>query len=564
MTGIQAFLQILAGAGVTHLFGNPGTTELPLLDALADDHRFKYILGLQEVPVVAMADGYALASGKLGVVNVHVSCGLGNSMGMLYNAFIEGSPLLLTAGQVDRRLRMEEPVLEGDLVGVTRPWTKWSHEVQRVQDVPAAVRRAVKTALTPPTGPVFLSLPLDLQSEQCDRLDTSPPVIPDRRVRPPLEALRQAFEMLRMARNPAILAGCRVTESGGIAELVALAEQLGATVFSEAGTMHGRLPFPVDHFLYAGSLPLWSPDAHRRLMEFDVMLVVGTNLPRQYLYHEPPRVVPDHVRLIHLDNDAWQIGKNYAVEVGLLGDPKTGLDELHSMLARRQNESDRGEAFGRWTPRMTAREEVLRALRADMESQRDRRPMTPLTVMGAVERVFPANGAVIEEAVTTTNMYLERLGAIKDPTGYFGHRGWALGWGLGCAMGVKLAWPERPVLALLGEGSAMYGIQGLWSAAHHRIPVTFVICNNAQYQILKACAAHLPLPQMSAGKFLAMDLVQPEIDFVGLSKSMGVEAYRVSTPDELSDRLRTSLAGDRPILLDVPVARQGTWGQSGS
>ena len=265
MTGIEAFLHVLAGAGVTHIFGNPGTTELPLLDALAADARFRYILGLQEVPVVAMADGYALASGGLGVVNVHVSCGLGNSMGMLYNAFIEGSPLLLTAGQVDRRLRLEEPVLTGDLVSVTRPWTKWSHEVQRVEDMPAAVRRAVQTALTPPTGPVFLSLPLDLQSEQSDRLDVSPPTLPDRRVRPPVEALRRAVALLRAARSPAILAGSRVTEAGGIEELVAVSERLGAPVLSESGTSHGRIPFPVDHGLCAGSLPLWSPDVRQRL-----------------------------------------------------------------------------------------------------------------------------------------------------------------------------------------------------------------------------------------------------------------------------------------------------------
>jgi benzoylformate decarboxylase len=184
--------------------------------------------------------------------------------------------------------------------------------------------------------------------------------------------------------------------------------------------------------------------------------------------------------------------------------------------------------------------------------------MTPLTFMDAVARVFPANGALVEEAVTTTNMTLERLGVLKDPTAYFGHRGWALGWALGAAMGIKLARPDRPVLALLGEGSALYGIQGLWTAAHYRIPVTFIICNNAQYQILKACAGELPLPRMAAGRFVAMDLTRPEIDFVGLSRSLGVKAHRIAEPEELSERLRTSLAGDEPVVIDVPLARQGT------
>src|SRR5262245_3355808 len=164
-TGIHAFLDLLAEFGVRHIFGNPGTTELPLNDALVGDSRFQYILGLQEIPVMAMADGFAMASRKLGVVNLHISCGLGNAMGMLYNAYREGTPLLVTAGQQDRRLRLEEPILWGEMVAVTRPWTKWSVEVDRVEDLPIALRRAVQTALTPPTGPVFLSLPIDVQME---------------------------------------------------------------------------------------------------------------------------------------------------------------------------------------------------------------------------------------------------------------------------------------------------------------------------------------------------------------------------------------------------------------
>ena len=163
MTGIEVFLEILHRAGVRHIFGNPGTTELPLNDALATDSRFRYIFGLQEIPVVARADGFGLAPRSIAVANVHISCGLGNAMGMLYNAHVEGAPLLLTAGQQDRRLRFDEPVLDGDLVRVARPWTKWAAEVQRVEDIPNAVRRAIQTALMPPTGPVFLTLPVDLQ-----------------------------------------------------------------------------------------------------------------------------------------------------------------------------------------------------------------------------------------------------------------------------------------------------------------------------------------------------------------------------------------------------------------
>ncbi len=183
--------------------------------------------------------------------------------------------------------------------------------------------------------------------------------------------------------------------------------------------------------------------------------------------------------------------------------------------------------------------------------------MTPLTLMSSVARVLPANVAVVEEAVTTTGTYLERLAALKNTTGYFGHRGWALGWGLGCAMGVQLAWPERPVLALLGEGASMYGIQGLWTAARYNLPVSFVICNNAQYQILKVGAQQIGLPAARSGHFIGMDLAEPEIDFVNLAQSLGVKALRITDPDELEARLQESFAGEGPRLFDVPVERAG-------
>jgi len=555
MTGIETFLEILAASGVRYIFGNPGSTELPLNDALVKDARFQYILALQEVPLVAMADGYAMASGKLGVINVHICCGLGNSMGMLYNAYQEGTPLLLTAGQQDRRLRIEEPVLEGDMVSVTRPWTKWSHEVQRAEDMPTAVRRAVQTALTPPTGPVFLSLPVDVQLDTVDGLDLSPPHVPDRRVRPPLEALKQAADILANSKNPAILAGCRVTEADAVAELAAMAERIGAAVWSESATSHGRLAIPADHPLYAGALPLWSPEVRACLADHDVVFVVGMDLLRQYIYHEPARPIPEHMHLIQLDVDARQIGKNYPVEIGLLGDPKAGLAELDGLLAEQMSPPQVRDAQERCEQLAGRRAAEREALDAAIDEQQGRRPMTATALMGALARSLPANAAVVEEAVTTHQHLLKRMGVMKDPTGHFAHRGWALGWGLGCAMGVKLAWPDRPVLGLLGDGSTLYGIQGLWTAARYGIPVVFVVANNAQYKILKDCGDVMGLPQMAEKQYLGMDLIEPEVDFVGLARAFGVEACRVSEPDELSEQVKKGLAGSKPILLDVSIER---------
>ncbi len=553
-TGVKALIEMLAASGVRYLFGNPGTTELPLMDALAADDRLQFILGLHEVPVMGMADGYAMASGKLGVVNLHICAGLGNAMGMLYNAWREGTPLLVTAGQQDRRLRFEEPILWGDMLGVVRPWTKWAAEIERVEDLPAAVRRAIQTALTPPTGPVFLSIPMDVQAAEAD-LDLSLSAAPSPDFRPAAEDVSRAVEVLLSAKQLAILVGSRVVERNAVAEMVAVAERLGAPVYCEPGTTHGRLAFPVDHPLYAQGLPLWSPEMRERLVPFDVLLVVGMDLFRQYVYREPSRAMPEHIRVVHLDEDPYQLGKNYPLAVALWGGTKSGLAELDAVLGQRTSGEQvmavRRRADGLAQTHQAARAELQRKA----EAQRAARPMTPLTAMTAMARILPDNVAVIEEAVTTTNTTFERLGVLKNTTGYFGHRGWGLGWGLGCSIGVQLAWPDRPVLALLGDGAALYGIQGLWTAAHYKIPVTFVICNNAQYQILKIGAVQMGLEEARRGRFVGMDITDPEIDFVNLAQSLGVRAQRITEPDELSDLVRQSLAAAEPRLFDVQISR---------
>jgi benzoylformate decarboxylase len=549
-------LHQLAAAGVRHLFGNPGSTELPLYDALVDHEQIELILGLQEVPVMAMADGYAQASGGVGVANLHISCGLGNGMGMLYNAWRSGTPLVVTAGQQHRGLKFQEPILWSDMVQVARPWTKWAVEVERAVDLPLAVRRAVQTALSPPTGPVFLSIPLDVQCETGE-FDLTPPQPVNPRVRPPDQELRRVASLLAAAENPGILVGSRVQEARAVEELITLAERLGAPVIHETGTTHGRLGFPCTHPLSAPGLPVLAPEIRARLEEFDVLFAVGLDVFRLYIYAEPANPLPDQTRLVHMDVNAWEIGKNHPVEVGIVGDLKVGLAELAVHLDREQSPRQKEAARARGRRRGEQHLEARRKLEEQAAARRGTRPLATLALMDAVARALPENVAVVEEAVTTTRTYLELVGAIKDPTGYFGHRGWALGWGLGCSLGVKLAWPHRPVLALLGEGAIMYGIQGLWTAARYGIPVTFVVCNNAEYQILKTAARNMHLPRAAEGRFAGMDLAAPEIDFVGLARALGIEAERVTEPEELTAKLSRSLAGNAPRLFDVPIERGG-------
>lgn len=554
-TGIHLFLELLSEYGVRYLFGNPGTTELPLNDALVGYRQIQYILALQEVPAVAIADGYAQASGEPGIVNLHICCGLGNGMGMLYNAYRAGTPLVLTAGQQDQRMMLEEPILWGEMVEVARAWTKWAYEVRRVEDLPTVVRRAVQTALMPPTGPVFLSLPLDVQMAVAEGLNLQVSDLPDVYVCAPAEALQRAAQVLASAQEPAILVGSRVCEAHAIAELVTVAEQLGAPVFHEATTSHGRASFPSDHPLAGPPLALWSPDVRQCLAEFDVLLVVGMKLFQQYIYHEPSPL-PEHIRLVQIDENPWELNKNYPVEVALLGHPKSTLAEL-AYLLEELLQGPAGEVAGkrqaRWSHHFRGQRE---ALRQEAQAQAEYRPLRSSVLMNILARVLPPQAAVVEESPTTTmGSYLERVGALKNPTGYFAQRGWALGWGLNCAIGVRLAWPDRPVLAIIGDGSALYGFQGLWTAARYRIPVTFLITNNQEYKILKDCARVLRLPEAIAGQYEGLDLDQPVIDYVGLARSLGVAACRVTEPDTLADLLRDSFQAAVPLLVEVPVVR---------
>lgn len=448
-----------------------------------------------------------------------------------------------------------DPVLSGDMINVVRPWVKWACDVQRVEDVPNATRRAIQTALTPPTGPVFLSLPLDMQTETADGLDLRSTALPDRRIRPGADAIQRAAESIASAKNPVILAGSRVTESQACAELVDLAERLGAPVYSECNTSHGRLPMPADHPLYVRSLPLWAPEVRQLLEGHDVVFVAGMNLLRLYIWREPHVPIPESARVIHLDVNPAEIGKNYPVETALLGDVREGLRELCEALEPLLTSASRRVANERIEVFRQQKTEQQNSLRASINAERDRRPMTAQVLMDCLARSVPPDIAFVEEATTTNQHLLERLGVLKDPSALFAHRGWALGWGIGCAMGVKLAWPERPVLALIGDGASLYGIQGLWTAAKYRIPVTFVIANNAQYKILKVCSDLLPLPEMAKGNFLGMDLTGPEVDFPGLARSFGVEAHRVSEPNDLVERLHASWKRSEPILFDVPIER---------
>jgi len=550
MSGKRAFLDLLKQEGVEMVFGNPGTTELPLMDAFAVENEIRYVLGLQEAALMAMADGYAQASGKLTVLNLHVAPGLGNAMGMLYDAQKAGSPILLTTGQQDMEYVVTEPVLWADLPTLARPFVKWAAEVHRVSDLPRLVHRAAKTALAPPTGPVFLSLPGDILKDEGE-IDMLAPTRVAPRVRGDAAAIAAAAEILAQAKHPLIYAGDAVAQSHAHAELVELAELLGAPVYAEF--VPSRASFPSSHPLFRGATARSQVAVRQALDAHDVLFSVGGDL---FTWSLPSKVepMPPGMRLVHLDTDPWEIGKNFPAEAAILGDPKATLPELTAAIRERMTSAARGAARDRLKTASDVTLAEREALKAKARSLATQVPVQPLALLGAIGEMLPRDAVVIEEALSSAPG-IRSLIRSDDPQSYFGLRGGGIGWGLPAAIGAKLALPDRPVVALIGDGSAMYTIQALWTAAHYRIPVIIVILNNTSYRILKQRLHAYRGHAEQVDKYVGMELTDPAVDFLGLARSLGIEAERAKTVQEATDLVAKGLKGGTSLLIDVALDR---------
>jgi len=548
MSGKRAFLELLRQEGVEVIFGNPGTTELPLMDALAVETSPRYVLGLQEGAVMAMAGGYAQAAGRLAAVNIHVAPGLGNAMGMLYDAQKAGAPLIVPAGQHDQSFALTEPILWAELPEIARPFVKWAAEVRRLADLPRMVHRAAKTALAPPTGPVFLSIPADILNAE-EEIDLGRPTRVAPRIRGDKAAIEAAAKLLAVAERPAILAGDGVAQSGAVAELVQLAEAIAAPVYLEG--MDNTAPFPSSHPLFRGPITRLAPQIRKTLDQFDLLLSIGGDLLTMSLPSDIAPIPPD-LKIIHLDSDPWQLGKNYPAEVAILADPKAALPELSAAIAAAMSPAAKAEAGSRHAALAAAIAAERTALRERARAEAGKLPIAPLALWQAIGEILPRDVVIIDETLSS-GAGLRQLLAGDDAKSFFGMRGGGIGWGLPAAVGVKLALPDRPVLALIGDGSAMFNCQALWTAAHEHLAVVFLILNNGAYRILKQRVNALRGHAAQTGRYVAMDLTHPSIDFGGLARSMGVAAERAQTIDEVRAALAKAFAASGPTLIDVAI-----------
>jgi benzoylformate decarboxylase len=550
MSGKRAFLELLKQEGVEILFGNPGTTELPLMDALAVENELRYVLALQEASVIGMADGYAQASGKLAVVNLHVTPGLGNAMGMLYDAQKAGSPILVTAGQHDQDFNTTEPILWADLPPIARPLVKWSAEVHRLADLPRLVHRAAKTALAPPSGPVFLSLPGDILKAEGE-IDLLAPTRIAAQLRGDPAAVKQAATILAEAKRPLIVAGDAVARSKAHAELIELAELIGAPVYSEL--VPSTASFPASHPLFRGAMTRMQGPIRKILEQYDVLFSVGGDL---FTLSLPSDIepMPAGLTLIHLDTDPWELGKNYPPQVAILGDPKTTLPDITETVRKAMSSGARGAARERLDAAKAATLAERDALKAKAREMAGQTPVQPLSLLNAIGEMLPKDAVVIDETISS-GAGIRSLIRSDDPQSFYGLRGGGIGWGLPAALGVKLALPHRPVLALVGDGSAMYTCQALWTAAHERIAAVFVILNNSSYRILKQRLVAQRGLAAQVDRFVGMELTDPAIDYVNLARSLGVAAERAASVHVATDLIAKGLKSDAPLLIDVPVDR---------
>jgi len=550
ISGKRLLLEVLRQEGVDCIFGNPGTTELPLMDALAVEPRIRYVLGLQEATVLGMADGFAQASGRLAVVSLHAAPGLGNAIGALHNAQKAGVPMLVTAGQQDLSYNLTEPNLWADLPPIAQPFVKWSYEPRRLADLPQVIHRAAKTALAPPTGPVFVSLPADLLSAEGDVGPGSPTRV-GTAIRGDAEAIARAAALLARAERPIIVAGDAVAQCGAQAELMALAQALGAPVYVEG--IASRSVFPATHGLYRGPLVRLAAQIRAVMEKHDLVLSIGGDL---FTLSLPGEIdpLPPGMPVVHLDTDPWQLGKNYPTEVAILGDPRTTLPELVAALAASMTAPQRARAHSRGETEAATGLVQLQKLHQSAAALENAKPLHPLALMHAIAQALPDDAIVVDEAISSGGG-LHRFLKVSDALGYFGNRGGGIGWGLPAAVGVQLAVPNRRVVALVGDGSALYSIQALYTAARERIPVVFVIINNSSYRILKQRTNAMKSFAAQMDSYVGMDLINPAIGFVDLARGFGVAAHRVETLDAMRDALSAALASTSATLIEVEVDR---------
>ena len=547
MPGRRALLEMLRAEGVRYIFGNPGTSESAIMDILEDYPDVKYVLTTQEGVAMGMADAYARATGRPSFVSLHIDSGLANGISLLNNAHQGGTPLVLTAANKDVRKLAEGRT---DLAEMVRLFTKWTAEVTHAEQVPGVIRRAFNEAKTPPTGPVFVGFAANALDDEAD-VEIVPSAEGYFRIGPDARAVEEAARTLAGAARPLMIVGDRVAQSGATAEAVRVAELLGARVYAST---YSEMNFPTGHPQFMGRTQPGMPAAKEVMSEADVALAIGTNVFSGFFYFSGRALGPD-TSLVHIDSAYREVGKSEPTDVGIIADPKVALAELADALESKMSGSAREAAKGRATSLGDEKLVMKRAWEKRLKERWDQAPMSTERMMTEVAKALPADTIITDDSITTRDSV---HGAIEfsEPGSVFGERGGAIGWGMGAALGIKLAHPDRPVVAIVGDGSSMMTVQALWTAANENIPVVYVICNNRTYRILKLSMntyqTQVRGQEAPTSRYMGMDFPVP-LNIAGIAEAIGVYGRKIEDPAEIGPAMRHALELGKPSVLDISI-----------
>lgn len=547
-TGNAKMIEQFLADGMDHMFGNPGTVEQGFLDALADYPEMKYILTLQESIAVLIADGYARASQKPTLVQLHSSPGIGNAVGALYQAKRGHAPLIVIGGDAGVKYMNMDAQMANDLVAMMAPVTKYSTIVTDSRSLLRTIRRATKIAATAPMGPVYVCVPMDILDEINDEL-VMPASIPSTRVLPDPSIIEETTKMLLKAEKPMIFIGDGVAYSDATEELIKVAEILGAEVY---GVEFGDFIMDNEHPLYQGTTGhMFGSYSHSITTKGDCNLIVGTYMMPEVFPNLGDVYNPD-ANVIHFDLNSYEIAKNHRVDLGVVCDPKLSLQALADKLEVLMTDDQKTTAKRRIDEIGKAKTQQIVADKKADDIVEGQTPLHMADFAKALAVKLPEDRVIFDEALTSSPP-LTRYMPPKKPGDTFYTRGGSLGIGIPGAIGVKLLHPEKTVIGFAGDGGSMYTIQALWSAVRHKVGAKFIICNNGTYKLLqlnidqywkerKIEKHNFPLP---------FDLSYPAMQFDQIAKSLGVDAVRVEKPEDIEPAIDRMLSDDEPFLIDL-------------
>lgn len=548
MTGKQALLEMLRAEGIKFIFGNPGTSEGPIVDMLGDYPDIRYVLTLQESVAVGMGESYARATGKASFVSLHVDSGLANGIALILDAYNTGTPMVITSANYDAR-----KITEGktDLAELVRPVTKWAVELSLPDQIPGAIRRAFNEANSHPKGPVYVGFTSNALEGVAD-MNIIPSGTIHSDARPSPSGIQAATNLLLNAEKPILIVGDRVSDDGAMDEAVQLAELLGLPVYQSRGA---EVAFPTNHDQYLGMFSLRVAE-HRKILEkTDLVLAVGMDAFEELFYWGDVILSPN-TKLIHIDPIPGRVGKSEPTDVGIVAHCGLALQELTVSLNSQIDQSQIKKIETRVNDVRLEVNERRNVAIQNGSSDGDANPMIPDRMMSELAKALPQNAIVVDDSISNRAVLRKYINGSQRGD-IRGVRGQSIGGGIGATMGTQCANPDRPVFGVIGDGSAMMTIQGLWTAANDNIPCVFVICNNGMYRVLKVnfdiYQREILNESEPAGRNLLYSDFPLPFDIASIANSMGVHGERIVDPSEIKPAIDRAIASGKPALLDVVI-----------